>query len=62
MNNMALNPKGLFVTLILTSWSFETVNTEKCLKEENIPEQKFFYHNNEQQKVTVLVNHRVSTR
>jgi len=59
---MALNPKGLFVTLILTSWSFETVNTEKCLKEESIPEQKFFYHNNEQQKVTVLVNHRVSTR
>jgi len=34
----------------------------RCLDGHQVPEQKFFYHNNERQVVTVLVNHRVDTR
>eukprot|EP00091_Calanus_sinicus_P011160 TRINITY_DN25368_c0_g1_i1.p1 TRINITY_DN25368_c0_g1~~TRINITY_DN25368_c0_g1_i1.p1 ORF type:complete len:149 (-),score=27.72 TRINITY_DN25368_c0_g1_i1:130-576(-) len=59
---MILNPRGITVSIILTIWSQGTASAGQCLETEEIPEQKFFYHNNEQQKVTVLVNHRVSTR
>jgi len=34
----------------------------RCLDGHQVPEQKFFYHNNERQVVTVLVNHRLDTR
>ena len=59
---MIIIPQGIAVAIILTIWSQGTVSARLCLETEEIPEQKFFYHNNEQQKVTVLVNHRVSTR
>ena len=34
----------------------------RCLNNESVPDRKYFYHNNSQQNITLLVTHKLETR
>ena len=50
--------KCVLYVLFLPIWT----RADKCLTNEPEVEQKFFYHDNEQHNVTILINHKPETK